>query len=587
MVAQRIFSATQIGVALACPGDRKRIYAARHEVYARELRQHSENDRRLVCDPLDERNEYIVAKQDDELLGFISVTPPGGQYSIDKYFRRQHLALKFNRRLYEVRLLTVLSPHRGRLVAPLLMYAALRYVESHGGSQLVAIGRRQVLDLYTRCGMKALGITTQAGAVQYELMTASTQEVRAAIATRAPQLSRIESSVDWHLPFPFRPAMHCLHGGSFWEVLGDDFTHLSRSTEVVNADVLDAWFPPAPEVMVALQENLPLLVRISPPTHAEGMVRAISRARVVPDTCVLAAAGSSALIFSAFQAWLSSASRVLLLDPMYGEYRHVCENLIGCAVESVVGKMDDGFRVDLDQVAERMTENYDAVVLVNPNSPTGALLPRSELKKLFSRCEGTRFWVDETYVEFACTENSVEQLAAESANVFVCKSMSKAYALSGLRAAYLVGPEAQIAKLRKLVPPWAVSLPAQVAAVAALSSGDYYSEQYRRTAELREQLATELRDRCGIVAFASVTNFLLCQLPAEASDAADIARRARKLKVFFRTGEDIHPSLGPRTIRIAVKSPEMNRKIIEVLSTLAIGSCDDRAGKKSGASPPR
>ena len=81
---------------------------------------------------------------------------PRGQYSIDKYFQREHLAFEFSGRFYEVRLLTVLSPHRGRLVAPVLMYAALCYVESHGGSQLVAIGRREVLDLYTKCGMKAL-----------------------------------------------------------------------------------------------------------------------------------------------------------------------------------------------------------------------------------------------------------------------------------------------------------------------------------------------------------------------------------------------------------------------------------------------
>jgi histidinol-phosphate/aromatic aminotransferase/cobyric acid decarboxylase-like protein/GNAT superfamily N-acetyltransferase len=568
MVEQRISPTTQVSVALARASDRKRIYAARHEVYARELRQHSENERRLLRDPLDERNEYIVAKRDGELLGFISLTSPGGQYSIDKYFDREHLALEFNSYLYEVRLLTVLPSHRGRLVTPLLMYAALRYVESHGGSQLVAIGRREVLDLYVRCGMKARGITTQAGAVQYELMTASTQEVRAAISARASQLSRIESSIQWQLPFPFRPAMHCVHGGSFWKVLGEGFRDLSRATEIVNADVLDAWFAPAPEVMAALQQNLPMLVRTAPPTHAEGMIRAISRARAVSEACVLAAPGSSALIFSAFQAWLCSKSRVLLLDPMYGEYRHVFENVIGCAVESVVGKIETGFRIDLDQVAERVTEGYDAVVLVNPNSPTGTLLPRSGLAKLFSRCEKTRFWIDETYVEFAGTENSVERLAAESANVFVCKSMSKAYALSGLRVAYMVGPGAEIAKLGKLVPPWAISLPAQVAAVAALSSSDYYNTQYRRTAELREQLAAELRNRCGIVAFPSVTNFLLCQLPAQTSDAADIVRRARTYEVFLRTGEEIHLSLGQRTIRIAVKGSEMNRKIIEVLSIL-------------------
>jgi hypothetical protein len=73
----------KIDVALATTDDRERIYAARYEVYARELRQHSENDRRSLRDPLDERNEYIVAKQGDDMLGFISLTPPGGKYSID------------------------------------------------------------------------------------------------------------------------------------------------------------------------------------------------------------------------------------------------------------------------------------------------------------------------------------------------------------------------------------------------------------------------------------------------------------------------------------------------------------------------
>jgi histidinol-phosphate/aromatic aminotransferase/cobyric acid decarboxylase-like protein len=150
--------------------------------------------------------------------------------------------------------------------------------------------------------------------------------------------------------------------------------------------------------------------------------------------------------------------------------------------------------------------------------------------------------------------------------------MSKAYALSGLRAAYMVGPETEIAKLGKLVPPWAVSLPAQVAAVAALSSDAYYNEQYRRTVELREQLAANLREKCGIFAFPSVTNCLLCELPVESPGAAEIVRLARQCGVFFRAGEKIHPSLGPRTIRIAVKGPEMNRRTIEVLATLVRGS---------------
>lgn len=560
--------AQQVEIALCSPEDRNRIYAARHEVYSLELHQHRPNDESILRDALDERNEYIVAKQGDELLGFISITPPGGSYSVDKYFTREEIPVGFDQSLYEIRLLTVLSAHRGRIVAPLLMYGALRYAESNGGSQLVAIGRREVVGMYSRCGMTPTGAVTRSGAVEYELMTGSVQQVHRTIAPMTRGFERLAGTVDWQLPFSFRPAEHCYHGGAFWNVLGDDFSDLGRSQQIVNADVLDAWFDPAPAVLSAVANYLPLLARTSPPTHAEGLVRAISRERGVPAPCVLPGAGSSALIFTAFQAWFSSCSRVLLLDPMYGEYRHVLENVVGCTVDSVVARAEDGFRVALHEVERRLKEDYDAVVLVNPNSPTGTLLSPKSLAELIERFPSTRFWIDETYIEFCGSEHSLERFASKSTNAFVCKSMSKVYALSGLRAAYMVGPSAEIVALSQIVPPWAVSLPAQVAAVAALAERDYYPAQYRATAELREQLASRLRTECGITAFPSVTNCLLCTLPKTAPCADELADRAREHNLFIRSGAGIHPSLGPHTIRIAVKSSSMNERTVSTLRQL-------------------
>jgi len=555
-------------IAVCAPEDRKQIYAARYEVYALELHQHSANEQRLLRDALDECNEYIVVKQSGELFGFVSITPPGGNYSVDKYFSRSAIPVSFDQSLYEIRLLTVLLAHRGRIVAPLLMYGALRYVESHGGSQLVAIGRREVVGMYSYCGMKPTGTLTRSGAVEYELMTGTVEEVHQAIAPMTRSFERLTDAVDWQLPFAFRPTDHCDHGGAFWDVLGEDFSDLGRSQQVINADVLDAWFEAAPAVLSAIVKNLPLLVRTSPPTHAEGLVKAISRARGVPAPCILPAAGSSALIFMAFQSWFSPRSRVLLLDPMYGEYRHVLENVIRCQVDSVVTKAENAFHLDLREVEERLNERYDAVILVNPNSPTGALLSPKSLAELIARFPGTRFWIDETYIDFCGSEHALERFASESGNAFVCKSMSKVYALSGLRVAYLVGPSEEIAMLSRLVPPWAVSLPAQVAAVAALAEPSYYAAQYCATAELREEMASSLKIECGIIAFPSVTNCLLCTLPAHAPCADEVVNRARKHHLFIRSGAAIHPSLGLHTIRIAVKNKSMNKRAVAILRQL-------------------
>ncbi|WP_058187885.1 pyridoxal phosphate-dependent aminotransferase [Terracidiphilus gabretensis] len=560
--------ARYLTIALSSPKDRKQIYSARHEVYALELHQHQASEERLLRDALDERNEYIVVKQRDELLGFVSVTPPGASYSVDKYFNRSDIPVSFDQSLYEIRLLTVLPAHRGRIIAPLLMYGALRYIESHGGSQLVAIGRREVAGMYSHCGMKRTGASARSGAVEYELMTGNVQQVYRATAAMTRSFERLTDAVDWQLPFAFNRSDHCNHGGALWEELSGDFSDLGRSQQIVNADVLDAWFDPAPAVLSAISRNLPLLVRTSPPTHAEGLVKAISHARGVPAPCILPSAGSSALIFMAFQSWFRPDSRVLLLDPMYGEYRHVLKNVTRCVVDSVVARAENAFHFDLREVEERLNEGQDAVVLVNPNSPTGTLLPPESLAELIARFPGTRFWIDETYIEFCGAEHSLERFASESVNAFVCKSMSKVYALSGLRVAYLVGPSAEIAELSRLAPPWAVSLPAQIAAVAALDEPSYYATQYRATSELREQLASRLRTECGIAVFPSATNCLLCALPPDGPGADEIVNRARKHNLFIRSGAGIHPSLGPHTIRIAVKSESMNERIVAILREL-------------------
>src|SRR5207253_350152 len=108
-------------------------------------------------------------------------------------------------------------------------------------------------------------------------------------------------------------------------------------------------------------------------------------------------------------------------------------------------------------------------------------------------------------------EHSLESFAATSRNVIVCKSMSKVYALSGVRAAYLCGPRHFMTELRAITPPWAVSLPAQVAAVNALHDPGYYQRRYAETHAQREFLAHELGG-LGFDVTPGVANFLLCHL---------------------------------------------------------------------------
>ncbi len=560
-------SGGRLRIAPATSEDRERIYRMRHETYARELGQHPANAEGRLQDALDAHNVYFVAIQNGEMAGFVSVTPPSApRYSVEKYFERATLPFPFDDRLYEIRLLTVVAPHRGTEVGFALMYAAFRWIEGHGGTRVVAIGRREVLSIYLKVGLESLGRTAQAGAVTYELLSQTVVGIRHYLCRLDRMMSRVQAGTDWEVGVPFWNSGASFHGGAFFEAVGVEFDRLEERDEVINADVLDAWFPPSPLALAALTDHLPWLARTSPPIGGEGMVAAIARARGLDQACVLPGAGSSDLVFLAFRQWMTPASRALILDPTYSEYPHVLENVVGCRVDRLPLQPGDDYRLAPAALDARLqAETYDPVALVNPNNPTGQALRRDELEPILRRAPATtRFWIDEAYLEYFDATQTLEPLAARHPNVVVCKSMSKVYGLSGLRAAYLCACPATVDELRRLTPPWAVGLLAQVAAVKALQDPAYYDRCYRQTAEWRAEMTADLSAIDGMTVIPGVANFLLCRLP-EGRRASGVLQQCRMHGLFLRGMGTMGTRLDPRLVRITVKDAATNRRMLKIL----------------------
>ena len=201
----------------------------------------------------------------------------------------------------------------------------------------------------------------------------------------------------------------CYHGGAFFDAIGDHFEDLNKRNDIINADVLDAWYPPVPEAQKILQEQLEWIMRTSPPTHAGGLEQTIAKVRGVRDDCILTGGGSSSLIFLAFRHWLNPSSRVLILDPTYGEYTHVLENIIQCKVERFSLDRRDGYSLNLKSLKKKMANEFDLFVWVNPNSPTGLHVATDEVKEVLRNSSGCkRIWIDETYLEYVGAEHSLE-----------------------------------------------------------------------------------------------------------------------------------------------------------------------------------
>jgi histidinol-phosphate/aromatic aminotransferase/cobyric acid decarboxylase-like protein len=557
---------------LATVADRQWIYRTRHDVYAVELGQHEPNPEGRIIERIDEKNIYIVAARNEyEPVGFVSVTPPwAGPYSFEKYLTRAELPELADEGLFEARVLTVLSDWRGSPVASLLMYAVLRWIQSRGGRQVVIMGRTELEGLYTSAGMIPLNRTVRSGRLTFRMMHGDVAELVAATTRRHGfVLQMLSSRVRWRLDFRPLPPKDCEHGGTSFEASGA-LDAPERHRDVVPADVLDAWFDPAPAVVSALGDNPGWLARTSPSSGAARLIEAIAAAREVPPEAVVVGAGSSDLIFRAFRTWLDKGARVLLLDPTYGEYSHITERVLGCRVTRLWLRSRDGWRLDPERLYHEFALNYDLVVLVNPNNPAGGHIPAVDLRAVLDAVPAsTVVWIDEAYVDYVGSDESLEAYAAACAGTVVCKSMSKVYALSGLRAAYLVGPVHLIDPVRRWTPPWVVGLSAQLAMIRALRDKSYYEQRWRETRELRAQLAAELARACPFTEVTeSAANFVLLGLPAGGPAATKVVADCRAEGVHLRDLSPVSSAFEGRTIRIAVRRPDDNDRVIRTLQKI-------------------
>jgi histidinol-phosphate/aromatic aminotransferase/cobyric acid decarboxylase-like protein len=361
-----------------------------------------------------------------------------------------------------------------------------------------------------------------------------------------------------------------VHGGDFFKAIGEDFAGLDQNSEVISADVLDAWYPPAPQILEAIRPHLEWLIKTSPPTHSDGLRQQVAKSRGLSEDQLVLGAGTSTLMFQAFPRLMPSRGRALLLDPTYGEYRHLLTHVAPAEIETLDLSPDQDFQADPDALAER-AQGMDLVVLVNPNSPTGQALSRSEIEAFLNQLpKSTQVWIDETYVDYLGAGQSAEPLTQTFPNLIVSKSMSKVYALSGLRLGYLVmSPQNPIREeLDRLSPPWGIGMLAQLAGIEALRALSYYEARYEETHALRAELDAGMRE-LGYRTFPSRTNFLLAQVPASTSAQVVVSKAAEK-KVFLRDCTSMSPRFEPNEesggyIRIAVKEPAQIARILQAL----------------------
>jgi threonine-phosphate decarboxylase len=188
---------------------------------------------------------------------------------------------------------------------------------------------------------------------------------------------------------------------------------------------------------------------------------------VFPDEIALGN-GSIEIIY-----WLAAMLRprkALVVDPTFSEYRRACL-AAGSKCDSFLLLEEEDFALDVEQVRP---QGYDLVFICNPNNPTGYLVPVDEIAALWRRCRaaGAGLVVDEAFMDFVGGEESILSYGVAE-GLYVIRSLTKSYALAGLRLGCLAAPARFVAKLKRRLPPWNINSFARVAAAASLADNLY------------------------------------------------------------------------------------------------------------------
>ncbi len=315
-------------------------------------------------------------------------------------------------------------------------------------------------------------------------------------------------------------------------------------------------YGPPPEVRAAL---LDAPIHRYPDPDALALRRALSQRLDRPVDEIWPGNGASELIWLAALAFLQAGDRVLMVAPAFGEYARAAR-LMAAEVIFWRASPEDDFAIHPDAIASLLRAVSPRVVfLCHPNNPTGRLLPLDALAQWVRTHTDALFVVDEAYLPFAPGAASALTLNAE--NILVIRSMTKAYALAGLRLGYAVGPPVIIDALRRVQPPWSVNVMAQAAGVTALAAQSQVQASLFRLQRDGRELVSALR-AAGWRPHSSATHYFLLPVGDAASFRAELLARGVVVRDATSFGLPGH-------VRIAARTPAENARLLEVLHRYA------------------
>ncbi len=333
---------------------------------------------------------------------------------------------------------------------------------------------------------------------------------------------------------------------------------------------------PSPRSLKAMVRAAAFVPHYPDPECAALREALAARWRVEPEQIVVGN-GSTELIHLLPSAL--SLRHLLVVGPTFSEYAKAMRDA-GGKVTMLMAERSDGYAPPLRRLLSFMASTpkvrrgstCDAVLLCNPNSPTGRSCAADDVLQVvrLAQRRGLRVIVDETFADY-CPERSILPSAIRSGGTIVLRSFTKFYGLPGLRIGYALAPAQTAARLRERQPPWSVNAPAQAAARAALEDQRHVARSRAFMARERARLGRLLATLPGCTCFPSEANFFLLELPAGCR-ASVVTEGLRRKGLLIRDCSAV-PGLNDRTVRLAVRRRAENERLILAMQRMLRTPC--------------
>ncbi|MEX0444810.1 threonine-phosphate decarboxylase CobD [Xenorhabdus sp. SGI246] len=322
----------------------------------------------------------------------------------------------------------------------------------------------------------------------------------------------------------------------------------------------------ASERVKALIKNSLADIEKYPDVEYRHLHQAIAKAHQCDCTKVIAGNGATELIYAVVR--YLNPKRALLLIPGFAEYQRALQQ-IGTEIIDYLLTEETGFQPDLRLFDTLATTKPDCVFIATPNNPTGLMPDDPFIQSLVEYCEsqGISLIVDESFIDFLPDKRGLIPQCAVTQHLYVLRSMTKFFAIPGLRLGYLVsGNTAGIAEMKNRREPWSINVFAARVGEILFDEHDYISATHQWLKSQRHYLWSQLSTFPELTVWPPSANFLFfrCNQPD-----VDLWHTLLKYRLLIRHCKN-YAGLDERYYRIAVRSEWENQRLIAAMQQVLI-----------------